>query len=536
MRFFILLPQFSGKSQLQLLSNPANTVVFSMQNQVFPVCQGLFSLSLSVSGMIGALFCTPALANLGTSNFEALASPDRHTITDRHKKAIVDHLPGSTLPVSDVAPLYPASPESAVESIEPAVAAVDLTTVALTKEKEDAAVVRDRDSFDQAHKSQVLAVEAHHQPNFVSSSCGAAECTEEIAALLDDPAMSHADGADIGLPNTAIEDVLGLAKIEEDDTPERLSQVPDLIESIPEERLIRDRPTVDGSPDEELGDLRLQLQRSRQNEDLGILRLLKTAEAAPEPPPQPIAYLSGRLGFLDSDNVFRSNGIGPSLSRRRKDEQVYQSGLTFFLFPKLSDSTNLYAIAGTTLARYERAEEVNFNQLQLQLGIRQKLFSRTYAQLGWRNQTFYTPGYRKKQLTINSIDAQLSHRSILNSRMWIDGFYQARLGFADLNDSEERPKTDTSSRFRQTFTLALNYGITRDLRTSLLYQLDLEDFTQISRFDVYQQVLGSISYKVTPETRFSVFGGTRFGNSSDATINLDDTFYGAGLNLNLPLF
>ena len=102
-----------------------------------------------------------------------------------------------------------------------------------------------------------------------------------------------------------------------------------------------------------------------------------------------------------------------------------------------------------------------------------------------------------------------------------------RLGFAD---------PEAASRLRQTFTVSLNYGVNRNLRTSLIYQLDFDDYTQVSRFDTYQQLLGIISYNVTPESRLSLFGGTRFGRSSTAGVNLNDTFYGAGLNVSVPLF
>ncbi|MEL6777741.1 MAG: hypothetical protein AAFO06_10835, partial [Cyanobacteria bacterium J06597_16] len=129
--------------------------------------------------------------------------------------------------------------------------------------------------------------------------------------------------------------------------------------------------------------------------------------------------------------------------------------------------------------------------------------------------------------SVSYIDTLISHRSILNSKTWLDSFYQARLGFAD---------PDTASRFRQTFSLSFNHSINQDLRTSLLYQLDFDDYTQVSRYDTYQQLLGIVSYRITPESRISVFGGTRFGRSSSPGVNLDDTFYGAGLNVSVPLF
>ena len=274
--------------------------------------------------------------------------------------------------------------------------------------------------------------------------------------------------------------------------------------------------------DDELGTLRLIQLRSRDNEDLGILRILQTAQAAqtaPSPPPPPIAYLGGRLGFVDVDNVFRTVD--------RIEDQVYQAGLSFYLAPKISENTSFYAIAETNVARYNNVSQINYNELQLQLGVRQKLFPRTFAQVGWRNQRLYSPGYRDKLFDFHYLDALVSHRRILSPKTWVDGFYQMRLGFAD---------PEASSRFRQTFTVAFNYGISRNLRTSLLYQLDLDDYTQVDRYDTYQQLLGIISYNITPESRLSVFGGTRFGRSSEANINIDDTFYGAGLNVNVPLF
>ncbi len=273
--------------------------------------------------------------------------------------------------------------------------------------------------------------------------------------------------------------------------------------------------------DDELGTIRVRQLRSRTNEELGILRLLQTAQAPPPPPPPKriTAFLTGRLGLFDSENAFRSD---PKL-----DETIYQSGLSLYLFPRLSNNTNLYAIAETNLARYENFESVNYNEIELQLGVRQRLLPRTYAQIGWRNQRLYSPGFRDKLFSVNAIDTLVSHRSILSSRMWLDSFYQARLGFADPN---------SASRFRQTLTLSLNYGITRSLRTNLLYQVDFDDYTQVARFDTYQQVLGIVSYNVTPESRISLFGGTRFGRSSSPGVSLDDTFYGAGLNVSVPLF
>lgn len=332
--------------------------------------------------------------------------------------------------------------------------------------------------------------------------------------LKNTPLQSRALAADAAVPSTALKNETDstLAQAQDEETSDPLS------ERL--ERLQREAQAEEsGELDDELGTLRIQQTRGRANEELGVLRLLQTAQAPPPPPKPPISFLTGRLGFFSSENAFRSN---PRLS-----ETINQAGLAYYLFPKLSDRTSLYAIAETNLARYGNFGTVDYNELEVQLGIRQRLLPRTFAQIGWRNQRLYSPGYRERLFSVHYIDTLISHRSILNRKTWVDGFYQARLGFAD---------PESASRFRQTFTVSLNYGVTRDFRTSLLYQLDLDDYTQVSRHDTYQQLLGVISYNLTPESRVSLFGGTRFGRSSSPGVNLNDTFYGAGLNVSVPLF
>lgn len=529
----MLLSRFTEKSQLASIYT---TATFFMKNQAFPIGQRVLGLSLGLGGVLNIL-CVSAFADpvLPEAQDTTAASENDDLDSNSASKQAGKQEDSDRLKDSPLRGLMAASHETLVYP-----------------------------------RGYVAGVEDSYSPSFSLSLCEMSSC--EIAEVAPDADLSS------GVPSsdsTAPEENIGSSTFTELSTPvdpvepvvpvdiesleigpleidrseearpdisQLVAQVPDFGDLLPEERLEPLNTQPEGETDDELGNLRLQLQRSRTNEDLGILRLIQTAQAAPPPPKQPIAFLAGRLGFLDSDNVFRSNrtAVDPRFGDngfiRRLDEQVYQAGLTFFLFPKLSESTNLYAIAGTTLVRYDEFSNTDTNQVELQLGVRQRLAPRTFAQLGWRNQRFYSPGYREKKLGINYIDAQISHRTVLSSRTWLDSFYQARLGFAESLGGSEGSNTDRASRFRQTLTLSLNHGLTKDLRTSLLYQLDFDDYTQIPRFDTYQQVLGVISYSLTPESRLSLFGGTRFGRSSSSAVNLDDTFYGAGLNVNVPLF
>ncbi len=113
----------------------------------------------------------------------------------------------------------------------------------------------------------------------------------------------------------------------------------------------------------DLGTLRVRPLRSRGDEELGILRLLQTAQAPPPKPAPPIAFLIGRIGYFSSDNAFRTD---PGLS-----EQIFQTGLSLYLAPRISERTSLYAIAETSLARYRNLEGVSYNTLETQIGLRQ---------------------------------------------------------------------------------------------------------------------------------------------------------------------
>ena len=585
MRFFIFLFQTSEKTRSLLLRKQTGSSI----QQVTPpkallVSHSILELGVGV-GAVFSLLCAPALASSTATNtqrpstrvtpatpeltselFHEPASPELsyelpNEPTGLKGKSTLRSVPSLT------ASTYPTRPASLNRSARQYDDYYDDYIVAGTVAGEDnhrrklslfcelpsctgetsaqpASQVSAQTSAQTA--AQIVAQTAARKKEIVISDASAAA---QLRRLLSQPAASHVGQAEIPtleLNDTAIpQSRINLSTLNRNSVTSgstAVAQIPDFVNALPESKIRRIRNTAGGQPDDELGDLRLQVERSRQNEDLGILRLLQTAQAPPPPPKEPIAFLTGRLGIFDTDNVFRRS----SGSLGRLSDQIFQSGLGVYLFPQLSDSTSLYAIAETSLARYENnptildqnneRQPVNYNQLELQLGLRQRLASRTYAQLGLRNQQIYTPGYRDKIFGANYIDAQINHRTILNSKTWLDGFYQIQLGFAESVQADRAGKRDTASRLQQTATLSLNYAATKDLRTSLLYQLNLDDYTQKVRYDTYQQVLGIISYNLTPESRLSLFAGTRFGRSSEPGVNLDDTFYGAGLNIVVPLF
>ncbi|MEM9907097.1 MAG: hypothetical protein AAF921_18940 [Cyanobacteria bacterium P01_D01_bin.44] len=274
--------------------------------------------------------------------------------------------------------------------------------------------------------------------------------------------------------------------------------------------------------DEELGILRVRSQELVIDDELGLIRIQELEqlpiEQLPQPPTPTLGFVTGRANFLGGTNPFRLNDP--------LDDQVFQVGTGFYLVPKLGQYTDLVLGVEGNLVRYNEFPSVDYNELQLQAGIRQRISKRVYGQLTWRNQNLYTPN-GGSFFSADFVELLLSRRDILSSNMWLDSYYQARVSFSH---------PDRFSRFSQLGILSLNYGFTPQFRTTFIYQLFLDDYTQIRRDDIYHQVIGQITYDVTPTSRINLFGGFKFGSSTNDDVNFDEVIYGASFNFNVPIF
>ncbi|MEM8808630.1 MAG: hypothetical protein AAGF01_21655 [Cyanobacteria bacterium P01_G01_bin.38] len=283
-----------------------------------------------------------------------------------------------------------------------------------------------------------------------------------------------------------------------------------------------DEAQTETGPDEELGILRVRSQELVIDDELGLIRIQELEqlpiEQLPQPPTPTLGFVTGRANFLGGTNPFRLNDP--------LDDQVFQVGTGFYLVPKLGQYTDLVLGVEGNLVRYNEFPSVDYNELQLQAGIRQRISKRVYGQLTWRNQNLYTPN-GGSFFSADFVELLLSRRDILSSNMWLDSYYQARVSFSH---------PDRFSRFSQLGILSLNYGFTPQFRTTLIYQLFLDDYTQIRRDDIYHQVIGQITYDVTPNSRINLFGGVKFGSSTDDDVNFDEVIYGASFNFNVPVF
>ncbi|MDJ0703636.1 MAG: hypothetical protein QNJ46_10185 [Leptolyngbyaceae cyanobacterium MO_188.B28] len=251
--------------------------------------------------------------------------------------------------------------------------------------------------------------------------------------------------------------------------------------------------------------------------ELGILRLQEQPLPAPKPPPA--VYLSGGVDYLTSDNVF--------LETDPVNDRFLRTRLALVAVPSLGPQTSAFASVGGSLLRYSDFTDANYNDLKVEVGVRQALFPRTYGQLSWSNQQLFEADSGDRFFNDHSVQLALGRRDPLSSQLNLDSYYQMRFSFSDPNEF---------NRFIQTLGTSLSYDIAPELQVSLSYQLTLADFTQQARYDVFNQIFGQVTFNLAPHTRFNLFGGFSFGSSSGDDVGFDDTILGLSLNFDLPLF
>ena len=208
-------------------------------------------------------------------------------------------------------------------------------------------------------------------------------------------------------------------------------------------------------------------------------------------------------------------------------DTTLQTGLTFRAVPRLGPRTFLVGTAGGSLLKYADHGEFNYHELDLSLGLYHWLTRRTYVDVGWRNQQFFTEGGGDRFLSDHQLRVAVGRTDQLTSDLKLDSAYQLQSSWSD---PRER------SRLTNRLTVGLSHPITSQLDASLSYQLALIDFTQQDRYDSYHQILAQLQFSLSEEATLTIFGGGRLGDSTHSLIDFDSTLLGMSFAMNFALF
>ncbi len=282
-------------------------------------------------------------------------------------------------------------------------------------------------------------------------------------------------------------------------TNTEVAQIPLSVSQVPLQKEGTDSQQAAGDP--ELGTLRVQEQ-----------------ELSPSPY-EPVGHLLGQVGYFQSNNIFsRVDPVGGGL---------ISSGLTLSVTPKLGAKTSLVTAIDGRVIRYLDRSDADYNQLRLRAGIRQQLTPSMFGEIGWNNQKLFSAKAGDRFFNENALRLALQRQDRITDRLWLNSFYEFRLGFAD---------PESRSRMINSLSTDLVYYINPRLQLGLEYQFARADFTQRDRDDTYHLLLSSLTYAMSRDSQLSVQGGFSFGGSSDPNIEFDNDFFSVRYTVDIGRF
>ncbi|AFZ03075.1 outer membrane beta-barrel protein [Calothrix sp. PCC 6303] len=255
--------------------------------------------------------------------------------------------------------------------------------------------------------------------------------------------------------------------------------------------------------------------------DLGEIKIIPTPKLKQPPqPPQPDVQLLLRSSGFSSSNITGVDFL-------QRSDTVFINSATLLATPKLGAETRLIAGVSGGLARFATKDEYNYNYLNFNAAIQQRITPKVYGQLGWVQDRLYSVSSDKRLLLDDSVRFIIARQDSLSSQLRLDSYYELRASFST-------PKTQ--SRIANSLGTRLKYDLTPKLQGALDYRLTFKDYTEQERFDTQHQVGLDLVYNINQDLFIGSSASYLFGSSSQSFTNMDNFSVGINLGLNLPLF
>ncbi|WP_017652540.1 outer membrane beta-barrel protein [Fortiea contorta] len=285
---------------------------------------------------------------------------------------------------------------------------------------------------------------------------------------------------------------------------------------------------IPGSPIPSINPLTLPATDTNQQIDpqdveneLGEIDIIPT-----RPVKQPPQRRQPDVQLLLRSSIFSSSNV-TGLEIPQPSDTLFINNATLLATPKLGEDTRLIAAAGGGLVRYGDRGDFNYNYLNFNVGLQQRLTKEMYGQLGWYQERLYRNGSGDRLLLDDSLRLSIGRQDQLNSRLRLDSFYELRASFA--TPSEQ-------NRVANTLGARLRYDITPQLQGALDYRLTFKDFTQQDRFDTQNQIGLEAIYNINPDLFVGGSASYLFGSSSASSVDLNNFSVGVSVGLNVSLF
>ena len=253
--------------------------------------------------------------------------------------------------------------------------------------------------------------------------------------------------------------------------------------------------------------------------ELGEIKIINRPPQA-QTPRQPDVQLLVRSSVFSSSNI-------TALDALKKSDAVFVTSAQLLATPKLGENTRLIAAAGVGITRFASEKDSNYNFVNYNVAIQQRLAPGTFGQLGWVQDTLYQDANGQRLLRENAVQLIVGRQDQIGEQLRLDSFYELRASLANPNDQ---------SRIANTIGVRLRYDITPKMQGALDYRLTFKNFTQVDRSDTEHEISALLIYNISPDVFLAGSASYLFGRSSNAAIDLNNLSFGLNLGFNLPLF
>jgi len=275
-----------------------------------------------------------------------------------------------------------------------------------------------------------------------------------------------------------------------------------------------------------------------EKEQLGEIQIISD-EKQYNPPT--IALLS-RSSFFSSSNVtsiedFEEDNVNSNLlGDFERSDVTFANGIFLMATPSLDANTNLMAYGGGNLVRYGENNSLEYNSLNLGVGIQRQFSSKVWGEFCWDHDRLYDASNGNEIISTNDSDAFLVDNSIELSVQRQDRFSENLTLYSTYALAGHIINPDELSYIRNELDFALNYQLTSQWKSEFGYQLRLDSFTTASRTDFQQRLRGTITYEPTEDFFIEGVVSYGFGNSTLEGIEPDEFRAGIRLGYDLQLF
>ncbi len=278
-----------------------------------------------------------------------------------------------------------------------------------------------------------------------------------------------------------------------------------------------------------------------EEEQLGEIRILSPEQKKPSP----TLKLLIRSSVFSSSNLasvedFDKDNLTPAeqdlLGDFERSDVTFANSIFLQATPALDANTSLIAYGGGSLVRYGDNSSLEYNALNLGLGIQRQFNSQMFGELRWSHHRLYDAGNGNEISSPNNSDAFLVDNSIRASwqrRDFLSKQFTLHSAYA-LTGHIVNP--DELSHITNQVNLALSYQLAPQWKTKLGYGIKLDSFTTAERTDFQQQLQGIITYRPTDQFFIEGLVGYRFGDSSLDGIDPDAFRAGIRLGYDFALF